>query len=144
MRHALRRLLPPRVLAREGPVSEDDTPLTGSIPSPRPGTDKFQLAVIVNRLEAQMAALKVQIDCLEESDEDQNDKIATLTRDLEGITHQVSTLVNQIRGWRQESANNDANHAARLASIERRLAGFGGILVVLQLAFEAYKAAHGH
>lgn len=124
-------------------MSDAPTPLTGT-EVPRP-SDKFQLSIIVTRLEAQIAVLREQIECLNESDERQDDKIVALEKNLTDITQRVVDLVKDIKVWRQEAAEADAGHAQRLAAIERRISGFGSVLVLLQLAFEAWKLAHtGH
>lgn len=121
-----------------------DTPPSGNdLRGAPPGTDKFALQIVVTRLEAQIAVLREQIDSLSENDERQDQKIADLDESVTGLTKEVAALVKDIKAWRKVAAQADESHALRLGKIERHINGFGSVLVLLQLIFEAWKASHG-
>jgi chromosome segregation ATPase len=124
-----------------------DTPQSGILRKPatdQPPTDKFQLALLVTRLEAEIAVLKGQVDCLNESDEEQDKKILALEQSLTDLKKQVAVLIVDIKAWRKEALARDEAHSKRLHAIELRISGFGSLLVLVQIVFEAWKNAHGH
>lgn len=123
-------------------MSDTDTPTPKDLARDSK-TDKFQLAILVTRLEAQIQRLIQQVDCLNESDENQDDKIRAIEKDQAALVKQVAELTTNIKEWRLAAEAADQNHASRLKAIERRINGFGSLLVLLQFAFEAWKAAHG-
>lgn len=126
-------------------MSDVPTPATGTpAQTTPPSTDRFGLAVLVTRLMADVAVLKESVDKLEDEDDRHSTDVSTMRAEVHSLKEQFGRLHIEIASWKDASTTATAGMLGRLGALERKIAGATGILVLLEVAIEAYKSAHGH
>lgn len=97
-----------------------------------------RLTAAVEELQNVVAALKADVVALQEADAADKGALERLRADLEAVKADLSDVRSSVAQWAEESREADRDHGNRLKSLEAKLAGAAGLVVLVQMLVQAF------